>query len=107
SLFFFFHAEDGIRDDLVTGVQTCALPISLPGAAGSDSRESEPAAPGSVAFAQQSQGNRGAKTLRVCRTSYPTENRRVVKRGTVIDSAIRIGGVQYYAHFRNIFSRRI
>src|SRR5438552_6785483 len=28
---FFFQAEDGIRDDLVTGVQTCALPIS-PGA---------------------------------------------------------------------------
>src|SRR5258708_29471299 len=26
--FFFFQAEDGIRDDLVTGVQTCALPIS-------------------------------------------------------------------------------
>src|SRR5215216_1172094 len=29
-LFFFFQAEDGIRDDLVTGVQTCALPISRP-----------------------------------------------------------------------------
>src|SRR5438552_8651865 len=28
-IFFFFQAEDGIRDDLVTGVQTCALPISL------------------------------------------------------------------------------
>src|SRR2546425_1370611 len=28
--FFFFQAEDGIRDKLVTGVQTCALPISLP-----------------------------------------------------------------------------
>src|SRR2546425_9461434 len=27
-LFFFFQAEDGIRDKLVTGVQTCALPIS-------------------------------------------------------------------------------
>src|SRR5207244_6120802 len=26
-IFFFFQAEDGIRDDLVTGVQTCALPI--------------------------------------------------------------------------------
>src|SRR5258708_33548928 len=26
--FFFFQAEDGIRDDLVTGVQTCALPIA-------------------------------------------------------------------------------
>src|SRR6266404_8319892 len=27
-LFFFFQEEDGIRDKLVTGVQTCALPIS-------------------------------------------------------------------------------
>src|SRR5256886_9442028 len=36
--FFFFQAEDGIRDLTVTGVQTCALPISaqfhpLPGRA--------------------------------------------------------------------------
>src|SRR5439155_16334074 len=32
-LFFFFQAEDGIRDGHVTGVQTCALPISdLPAA---------------------------------------------------------------------------
>src|SRR5687767_9550513 len=29
---FFFQAEDGIRDKLVTGVQTCALPIFLHGA---------------------------------------------------------------------------
>src|SRR2546422_6235644 len=28
--FFFFQAEDGIRDVAVTGVQTCALPISRP-----------------------------------------------------------------------------
>src|SRR5258708_23923513 len=28
AIVFFFQAEDGIRDDLVTGVQTCALPIS-------------------------------------------------------------------------------
>src|SRR5216683_6675387 len=27
-IFFFFQAEDGIRDLIVTGVQTCALPIS-------------------------------------------------------------------------------
>src|SRR5699024_11233818 len=27
--FFFFQAEDGIRDRNVTGVQTCALPISI------------------------------------------------------------------------------
>src|SRR5205823_10400848 len=30
---FFFQAEDGIRDKLVTGVQTCALPISYTGEA--------------------------------------------------------------------------
>src|SRR3989440_6146119 len=29
--FFFFQAEDGIRDLIVTGVQTCALPISFLG----------------------------------------------------------------------------
>src|SRR6266581_4355393 len=28
---FFFQAEDGIRDGRVTGVQTCALPISAAG----------------------------------------------------------------------------
>ena len=27
NVFFFFQAEDGIRDVAVTGVQTCALPI--------------------------------------------------------------------------------
>src|SRR2546429_4563697 len=36
--FFFFQAEDGIRDVAVTGVQTCALPIS----ASSWSRRSRP-----------------------------------------------------------------
>src|SRR2546427_9066608 len=30
-IFFFFQAEDGIRDLTVTGVQTCALPISVRG----------------------------------------------------------------------------
>src|SRR5207248_7824825 len=30
-IFFFFQAEDGIRDRTVTGVQTCALPICVQG----------------------------------------------------------------------------
>src|SRR5207249_3669996 len=34
--FFFFQAEDGIRDRNVTGVQTCALPIYRDGTHGSD-----------------------------------------------------------------------
>src|SRR5258706_9859980 len=33
-VFFFFQAEDGIRDWSVTGVQTCALPISAAGPGG-------------------------------------------------------------------------
>src|SRR5947208_1536336 len=35
-LLFFFQAEDGIRDDLVTGVQTCALPIFDAGRLGTE-----------------------------------------------------------------------
>src|SRR5947209_10190363 len=42
--FFFFQAEDGIRDIGVTGVQTCALPISLPGAAKAGSTTQQMAA---------------------------------------------------------------
>src|SRR2546422_6336756 len=51
--FFFFQAEDGIRDVAVTGVQTCALPISPTrvGFAGSGDRAQRPAATGSSAAA--------------------------------------------------------
>src|SRR5690349_23303227 len=45
--FFFFQAEDGIRDLYVTGVQTCALPISAAAAA------RPPAAPASAPAARQ------------------------------------------------------
>src|SRR3989454_106291 len=40
-LFFFFQAEDGIRDYKVTGVQTCALPISVEGLADDPDRLAE------------------------------------------------------------------
>src|SRR5215210_1051998 len=39
--FFFFQAEDGIRDTSVTGVQTCALPISCGGRARTADRAAE------------------------------------------------------------------
>src|SRR5256886_7077655 len=39
--FFFFQAEDGIRDLTVTGVQTCALPI-CPEVAGGWNRATQP-----------------------------------------------------------------
>src|SRR3989441_7313960 len=40
--FFFFQAEDGIRDKLVTGVQTCALPIYAIRVPSGDQRALEP-----------------------------------------------------------------
>src|SRR3989449_2438117 len=40
-LFFFFQAEDGIRDVAVTGVQTCALPISVIKALGKEPGKGE------------------------------------------------------------------
>src|SRR2546422_8227078 len=43
-IFFFFQAEDGIRDVAVTGVQTCALPISR-GGARREARPHRPADP--------------------------------------------------------------
>ena len=38
-MFFFFQAEDGIRDVAVTGVQTCALPICTPNKSTAEIRE--------------------------------------------------------------------
>src|SRR5438270_13752776 len=41
-VFFFFQAEDGIRDLTVTGVQTCALPISCAGSGSGDPQRKRP-----------------------------------------------------------------
>src|SRR5258708_13283440 len=49
-LFFFFQAEDGIRDDLVTGVQTCALPISTASRSSKSPIRSDASAPTSWSF---------------------------------------------------------
>src|SRR5439155_18483052 len=63
---FFFQAEDGIRDGHVTGVQTCALPISA-----TDSRPLDPGVargPG-----------RGLSALRAHSSCARSEERRVGK----------------------------
>src|SRR5438270_7657686 len=59
-ILFFFQAEDGIRDLTVTGVQTCALPISA--AVGRGRTPSGPGAP--------SRGVRDAYALRVPSPSF-------------------------------------
>src|SRR5215203_7063438 len=53
--FFFFQAEDGIRDIGVTGVQTCALPIS-PSAAGGASEPRRYRRPGPMRADDQTSG---------------------------------------------------
>src|SRR5256885_16395679 len=68
SIFFFFQAEDGIRDYKVTGVQTCALPIylrSLPPRAGLPTGHERMAARGPGALPRRSHrrpGERAAGT---------------------------------------------
>src|SRR5207244_6890853 len=68
--FFFFQAEDGIRDDLVTGVQTCALPISL------RERRFRRCAPGPCL-----DGRRGARR---------GQTRRAMRRGSVDGARVEI-----------------
>src|SRR5690554_7664678 len=51
--YFFFQAEDGIRDADVTGVQTCALPICFKKGTG----DVEPVTMGQVAAGEKIQGD--------------------------------------------------
>src|SRR5258708_18217923 len=89
-MFFFFQEEDGIRDDLVTGVQTCALPISrgqggrYDGTSGIDSHAPAHIHPGcSIVPAALASGEHyGASGTRFLRAvTLRSEERRVGKEG--------------------------
>src|SRR2546422_6381581 len=72
-IFFFFQAEDGIRDVAVTGVQTCALPISARRAS-----DASPAADPSRARARKS-GAPSAYEQEAAAIAPRSEERRVGK----------------------------
>src|SRR5207244_4752363 len=84
-LSFFFQAEDGIRDDLVTGVQTCALPISYCSGRSRWSREA--IAPSSTRPGSEWRWNRdsspraGPITTGRAKARARSEERRVGKEG--------------------------
>src|SRR5256886_4704573 len=69
--FFFFQAEDGIRDLTVTGVQTCALPIS---AGGEDRVEAGQVAPPDGRQPRREQADRGQARERENRTHVHVAN---------------------------------
>src|SRR5260221_7839897 len=77
--FFFFQAEDGIRDHCVTGVQTCALPISC-SAISCDFKRSSAIVPliTCVAGSPSLTAHDASTLCRDC-TSYRSEERRVGK----------------------------
>src|SRR5690625_7172358 len=72
-MFFFFQAEDGIRDGHVTGVQTCALPILGPSILCPDS------ATRSTPSAATSKGMWGADCAASSTVRARSEERRVGK----------------------------
>src|SRR5690606_39969688 len=81
-LFFFFQAEDGIRDFHVTGVQTCALPIYRSGT--NRVRDSRRPAGPAQAGAAPATGDQTTRLWprgppRVLRVSQRSEERRVGK----------------------------
>src|SRR5258708_38712959 len=92
--FFFFQAEDGIRDDLVTGVQTCALPISRDGVKSVNVHHADETIVanhkvaaaagaehfGAVFFKRDVPGNRGRSEERRVGKSVDLGGRRIIKK---------------------------
>src|SRR5690606_39307364 len=68
-VYFFFQAEDGIRDFHVTGVQTCALPISTAPAAPTAAREAAAARAGRTALRRRATRRCGTAPARSRRSS--------------------------------------
>src|SRR5205823_10914855 len=80
--FFFFQAEDGIRDKLVTGVQTCALPISAaarPELSLEEQHRFEPAAQPMPAMNEFARTSERAQAQQLFQVKERSEERRVGK----------------------------
>src|SRR5205823_8858030 len=79
---FFFQAEDGIRDKLVTGVQTCALPICAPPSVSSPRRplwrpwSRRPCEPSACHVGHRRRPCRGGRRAPASRNERPPARRR-------------------------------
>src|SRR2546430_8335780 len=85
--FFFFQAEDGIRDLTVTGVQTCALPIfesgQLPPKVGDNPRSRETPAGPLLERLQGKENRTGVGRVRECSTIEADKRGRVDRKSVV------------------------
>src|SRR5256886_11058543 len=84
-MFYFFQAEDGIRDLTVTGVQTCALPISISGFTCSNDVAGKPVAGPATTRAAPSAGCHQQTTVSPCGSA--ARNRSASSHGSPLDSA--------------------
>src|SRR6266540_5929619 len=80
SVFFFFQAEDGIRDRDVTGVQTCALPIYVLRLVIAAARAVTPPAAGMTDGVHHG----GAIPTIACRPQWCSMTARLVRRGSPV-----------------------
>src|SRR3989440_4366886 len=69
--FFFFQAEDGIRDLIVTGVQTCALPISADNVAAVMNASRKNLIAGIILNFDDSERSHSQGILQAFRSKYP------------------------------------
>src|SRR5262249_59090725 len=105
--FFFFQAEDGIRDWSVTGVQTCALPIS-PCPASDQGRRPGPANAGNTPPRGRGcwSASAACRAIRPARpgSRWPTEIGRASCRERVEISVVA-GSLQYEEHEERVQGR--
>src|SRR5437762_6740441 len=86
--FFFFQAEDGIRDTSVTGVQTCALPISSPvSASEANGRSPAPMSPkpGQRTAARWARRSEERRVGKECRSRWSPEAEKKKRARACID----------------------
>src|SRR5256885_6966158 len=83
--FFFFQAEDGIRDYKVTGVQTCALPIfpSSPGGSSAGQGNGRGAALSAVAIRTRAFGSTAASPA-TASSAWANQNAAIADRKSVV-----------------------
>src|SRR5215475_15799063 len=98
--FFFFQAEDGIRDFHVTGVQTCALPISRTSPDDWRTNKARPPVGAASVVSARSEERRVGKE---CRSRWSPYHSKKKKKGEVYDGDGQDNSSSTSAHSAHVF----